>query len=192
MPGWSRTVKPIADMTLANAALLPDSNLKANADVVFPNVVGADRNEVAAVAGIAQPGWVVVRDRGNGRKTYETLVAMKNPPVETADDAILPDAGIKITTQPQTVSITANAATSFTVVATSNPTVTLSYQWQVSSNAGVTYTNVSNGGVYANATTATLSLANTVGLAGTLYRVVVANALANASVTSGAANVIFV
>lgn len=175
MSGWSRTVKPSADTTIPSG-----------------NIYGVDADEIKATDGIPHIGWAARRVVGS-RVLWETLVAMKQPPTpDAADDAILPDARITITTQPQTVSITANAATSFSVVATSTPTVTLSYQWQFSSNAGITYANVSNGGVYANATTATLSLANTVGLAGTLYRVVVSNALANASITSAAANVIFV
>ncbi len=46
--------------------------------------------------------------------------------------------------------------TTFTVNA--GVTTTPTYQWQVSTNGGVSYTTVSNGGIYSGATTATLTL----------------------------------
>ena len=60
-----------------------------------------------------------------------------------------------------------------------------SYQWQVSTNAGNTYTNVSNGGVYSGATSATLTItAPPVTMSGYLYRCVVTGAAPCAPVTS--------
>ena len=46
--------------------------------------------------------------------------------------------------------------TSFTSSATGNPTPT--QQWQVSTNGGDTFVNITNGGVYSGATTGTLSI----------------------------------
>jgi gliding motility-associated-like protein len=62
---------------------------------------------------------------------------------------------ITITTQPIDVTICELQNTSFTVV-TSTPTT--SYQWQVSTDNGVTWTNVTNNVTYSGATTITLSL----------------------------------
>ncbi len=42
--------------------------------------------------GVAHAGWVVRKDRGNGRVQYETLVAMKTISGDGDDDTILPDA----------------------------------------------------------------------------------------------------
>lgn len=51
------------------------------------------------------------------------------------------------------------------------------YQWQVSTNAGGTYTNITNGGVYSGATTTALTItAPPVSMSGYFYRVVVSGA----------------
>lgn len=78
---------------------------------------------------------------------------------------------ISIGTQPAPSTVTAPAAASFTVAATTNDGGTLSYQWQLSTNGGTTYTNISNGGVYSGATTVTLDLSDSTGLNGNRYRV---------------------
>lgn len=59
---------------------------------VAAQVLGADRAEVAARAGLCAPGWVYTRLIGT-RRVFEVLVAMKNPPTDAvdsdADDSIL-------------------------------------------------------------------------------------------------------
>ncbi|MFN8246895.1 MAG: hypothetical protein U0T56_11000 [Ferruginibacter sp.] len=57
----------------------------------------------------------------------------------------------------QDVSICANGNASFTVTAGGNP---IEYQWQVSTDGGTTYANITNGGVYNGANAATLDLTN--------------------------------
>ena len=81
-----------------------------------------------------------------------------------------------ITTQPVSKTICTDKVATFTVVAAgSGP---FSYQWQVSTNSGNTWTNISNGGVYSGATTATLTItAPPVSMNGYLYRAVVQGAL---------------
>jgi Secretion system C-terminal sorting domain len=59
------------------------------------------------------------------------------------------------------------------------------YQWQVSTNGGGTWNNISNGGVYSGATTATLTITNPpVTMSGNLYRVIVGGAPPCGNVTS--------
>lgn len=94
---------------------------------------------------------------------------------------------ITIGTQPSAASVTAPAGATFTVAATTNDGGTLSYQWQLSTDGGSTYTNVANGGVYSGATTATLTISNSTGLGGRLYRVVVSSTGGSPSVNSSAA-----
>jgi len=75
-----------------------------------------------------------------------------------------------ITTQPtdQVTAVGANA--SFTLAATV-PSGTLSYKWQVSTDNGTTFTDVTNLAPYSNATTATLSITGaTFALQGYRYR----------------------
>jgi subtilisin-like proprotein convertase family protein len=57
--------------------------------------------------------------------------------------------------QPSNRSVCVGGTTSFTVTAPGGP---FSYQWQETRNNGLTWSNVSNGGVYSGATTNTLTL----------------------------------
>ncbi len=75
----------------------------------------------------------------------------------------------EITAQPVGPVICEGNNTSFTVNA--GVTTGATYQWQVSANGGTSYTNVSNGGIYAGAASATLSLTGaSLGNNGYLYR----------------------
>lgn len=142
-------------------------------------VYGADTNETTAKQGkIPHAGWVRrVAGSGNrsGRTSYEVLVAMSSISGDQADDTQFQDLTILIGTQPSSASVTAPAASSFAVVATTTPTGgTLSYQWQVDTGGG--FGNVSNGatgggGNYTGATTATLAIDDSTGLNGYIYRV---------------------
>jgi|GEM_PF-6173328 len=87
-----------------------------------------------------------------------------------------------ITTSPSALSTSAGGNASFTVVA-ANAT---GYQWQENSGSG--YTNISNGGVYSGATTATLTITGaTTGMNGYLYRVVATGSV-SPTATSNAAS----
>ncbi|RYD54443.1 MAG: hypothetical protein EOP56_19200, partial [Sphingobacteriales bacterium] len=76
-----------------------------------------------------------------------------------------------ITTQPSARTICENSNTTFIVAATGGG---LSYQWQ--ENTGSGFSNISNGGTYSGATTATLSITGaTAGMTSYQYRCVVTN-----------------
>lgn len=83
------------------------------------------------------------------------------------------------TTQPSNVTVTAPAATSFTAAATGNPTPTL--HWQISTDSGSTWNDLSNSSPYSGVTTGTLSVSPSTGLNGNQYRCVASN-------VAGAAN----
>jgi hypothetical protein len=142
-------------------------------------VFGMDTTEmeVEKASGAATPahaGWVrrtVGTDGRAGRVFYETLVAGGSITGDL-EDVVLQDLLITIGTQPVNRSVTAPAATTFVVAATTTPAGgTIGYQWQISSDAGATWGNVSNSGVYSTATTATLNISDTTGLNGKKYRV---------------------
>jgi len=88
-----------------------------------------------------------------------------------------------VTAQPTASTICTGSNTSFTSAATGTG---ISYQWQVSTaGAGGPWTNVTNGGVYGGATTATLALTGaTVAMSTYQYRVIVNGTCAPAA-TSG-------
>jgi hypothetical protein len=74
------------------------------------------------------------------------------------------------TTNPLSSSVAFGASTSFTVVVLSELSVT--YQWQLSTNAGATWGNLTNTGVYSTVTTATLNISSVSGLHSNQYRCV--------------------
>jgi hypothetical protein len=76
-------------------------------------------------------------------------------------------AGPSITAQPSNQTICAGGNTSFSIT---SATAT-SFQWQLSTDGGANYNNVSNGGVYSGATTATLNITGaTAGMNNYRYR----------------------
>ena len=84
--------------------------------------------------------------------------------------------------QPVNVTVNSGGSTSFTVNATGS---LLTYQWQVNSGSG--FGDISNGGVYGGATTATLAISGvTAAMNGSSYRVVVSGSGTPAA-TSGSA-----
>lgn len=95
-------------------------------------VFGVDNNETVSRKDVTHAGWVL-RTTGSGGRSgrvfQETLVAMGSVTGDGADDTPYPDAVITIVTQPQNASNTVGNTATFSVVATSVPTVALSYQW---------------------------------------------------------------
>lgn len=84
-----------------------------------------------------------------------------------------------ITSNPANSTISAGSNTSFTVAASNNPT---SYLWQVSTDGGINWSTVSNGGIYSNATTATLNLTSATGtMNGYRYRASATNSCGTSS-----------
>ena len=169
----------------------PSGLIKANSVGGFTSetVFGVDENEMAANPdiGAGHAGWVHVRTNGS-RKISETLVALsKNGITGDAEDTEFEDFLIEITTQPASRSDAAGTAVTFAVVSTITGTGgTQTFQWALSTDSGSTFTNISNGGVYSGATTATLAISDNTGLDTNQYRVTISATGADA-VTSTAA-----
>jgi hypothetical protein len=94
---------------------------------------------------------------------YRVVVSGTCAPAATSTAAaltVIDAVAIAPSGQPKdsTVCETGNAA--FTINATSSQII--NYQWQVSTNAGSSWNNITNGGVYAGATTPTLSLSGVI------------------------------
>jgi hypothetical protein len=71
--------------------------------------------------------------------------------------------------------ICSNGNTTFSVTTSGTPTI--SYQWQLSTNGGSVWNDISTGGVYTNVTAATLNITNaTVGMNSYKYRCTASNA----------------
>jgi hypothetical protein len=103
---------------------------------------------------------------------YKVIVSGCAPSPVTSSAAILTvvNAAI-ITNQPTSAAVCENANTSFTVTGSGTG---LTYQWQVSTDGGVNWNNVSNGGVYSGATSTTLTITGALtSMNGYRYRAVV-------------------
>jgi gliding motility-associated-like protein len=73
--------------------------------------------------------------------------------------------------QPSDTTWCANQNITFSV---GNPITTVTYQWQVSTNGGATFSNVTNSAIYSGSTTPTLNLTNSPSsVIGNLYQVVI-------------------
>jgi len=108
----------------------------------------------------------------NGTVSMVASVAACTSPSRTV--VVTVNTPITITAQPVNAVVCTDKTTTFTVAAAGT---TPSYQWQVSTDAGTTFTNISNGGAYSGATTATLTLtAPPVSYNGYIYRCMVSGA----------------
>jgi hypothetical protein len=83
-----------------------------------------------------------------------------------------------ITLQPANANIANGAATAFTVAATAEFSFD-PYLWQKSTDNGGNWSNITNAGVYTNATSNHLNISNVTGLSATWYRVTVSAASGN-------------
>jgi hypothetical protein len=95
---------------------------------------------------------------------------------------------VAVSANPTGTTVCENSNASFSITAAgSSP----AYQWQVSTNGGVTFTNITNGGIYSGATTATLNLVGVgFSLNNAQYRCIVNGTAPCGSVNSGAATLL--
>lgn len=155
------------------------------------NVYGVSNVEIAAnstVSGVQHAGWVrrMVSD-GPGavgtRIRYETLVATRRINGDALDDSQFMDFFAAITTQPSATSANlvanANLQPTFTVVNDVRPADgNVAYFWQVSTDSGANWANISNATAYgtftdagSGKTTTTLTVKQPIGKDGYEYRV---------------------
>ena len=175
--GYTLTQKPVYTLEDSNYA-----GIQTTSTGLTNAVYGVDEYEAAANAAtgskykVAHAGWVGIHtyidQHGTLRVKSEVLVAMSgissNVPAtygatgDALDDAVFPDRYITITTQPVSLSgVSTTAAQSFSVVASATPTAPLTFQWQYASYVGAGFTNLANGGIYSNVTTATVGIGTT-------------------------------
>lgn len=158
-------------------------------------VYGVDANEAEETPAVTHAGWVR-RTTGSGGRSgrvfYETLVASGSITGDQADDTLFPDTTITISAQPvNRTGLSDPATTTFSVTATATQGVTPTYQWQEDTGGG--FSNITNGGVYSDATTATLTLTgiDKATYDGYAYRCVVSATGAAADVNSSSATLTF-
>jgi hypothetical protein len=112
---------------------------------------------------------------GMNNYQYRCVVTGACPSPATSNPAVLTvGTALVINSQPGNQTLCAGGNTSFSVTIIG---VVISYQWQESTNGGGNWNNITNGGVYSNATTATLNLTGVLATMNTYqYRCVVTGA----------------
>lgn len=120
---------------------------------------------------------------------YRVRVINDNPATfsgnDNGTDIVINDA-VAIGTNPSTVTVTAPAGANFSVANITGAVI--GYQWQVSTDGGFNWSNIS-GGVYTGETTAALAISNSTGLNGNQYRCVITGSCSTAN-SSGATLVV--
>lgn len=116
---------------------------------------------------------------------YRCVVSGACTPAATSGAAILTVlTAVSITSNPANQTICEATNTSFTVAATGSG---LTYQWQVSTDGGATYNNLSASAIYSGVTSPTLVLTNVPpSLNNNRYRCVVSNASCTPGISTGA------
>jgi len=162
-------------------------------------IVFVDETEAALAQnksrGINAPGWwsyfTYSDSSGATRHKAEHLITLANADLNSnetqADDTIAGDAAssIAIDTQPANASVAATNTQAFTVATTVTGAGSATFQWQVSTNGGVDFADVTDG---ANGTTATYTTAATAaGDNGNQYRVKLGTTAGAVEVVSSAA-----
>lgn len=153
--------------------------------IVFVDETEAQLNE-NRTRGIDGPGWwsyfSYTDASGQTRHKAEKLVALANPDTNAnetqADDAIAADvaSAVTITAQPADATTVSGAATFAVTTSTTGTPGTLVYQWQRLAPGSTRWVNIgatTDGSIYTDYTTATLSVAGVTddSLDGTAYRV---------------------
>jgi hypothetical protein len=114
----------------------------------FTNIPGA----TSATYTIAS---TAIGDNGN---QYRCVLTNSCGTVNTTAATLTVNSSVTVTASPSNSTICEGTGTSFTAAAGGSG---LGYQWEVSTNGGSTWSNVTNSAIYSGATTPTLTLTNT-------------------------------
>ena len=149
--------------------------LSTNGGAAFSNISGAVSSSYTLSG--------VTADMNNNQ--YRVMVSGTCTPPAASNAAILTVISpVTVTAQPENTEVCSASNTSFTVAG--NSAETINYQWQLSTDAGANYNNISNTDVYSGATTAELTITGaTTGLNNAQYRVLLSNATCTVPTVSG-------
>ncbi|OFV92099.1 MAG: hypothetical protein A3H95_05125 [Acidobacteria bacterium RIFCSPLOWO2_02_FULL_64_15] len=118
---------------------------------------------------------------------YRVVVSNSGGAVTSSAAVLSVTVPAAITLDPVSATIAAGGNTTFTVTATGTPAPT--YRWQLSSDGGATFTNLTEQAPYSGVTTPTLTVTNAiVGMSGNQYRCVATNTVAGGTVVNATSN----
>jgi len=186
-PGDGYTASDVATVSFAGgggsnaAAVVVKAPIVYDADwVYFVDNIEAKTIDAKAI-GMTSPGWWLYRTftdaQSNVRHKSELLVHIFADPADSGDrddDDVLPDGHIIITSQPVDTEIEEEEVATFIVAFEPFPDdLDVDIQWQVSTDDGDNWSNLSNSAVYDGVATDTLDITTTdTSLDGNWYRAV--------------------
>ncbi len=139
------------------------------------------------IAGATSSSYTVNSINGTmNNNRYRVVVSGTCTPDATSNGATLNVIQpVAITTDASSTTICETGNVSFTVAG--NSTLPISYQWQVSTDGGANWTNISNNATYSGATTATLNVTNVAAsMNNNRYRALLSNSICTAGTASNA------
>jgi len=128
-----------------------------------------------AIAGATSATLSFATTAGESGNQYEAVFTNSVSSATTTAATLTVNTLPMVTTNPTNVTVTAGGMATFTAAATGSPSPTV--QWQVSTNGGVTFTNITG------ATSTTLSFTTTAVMNGNEYQAVFTNAAGSATTT---------
>jgi hypothetical protein len=135
------------------------------------NLTWTDLTDGAIYMGSTTNTLMLSNVAGLGGKYYRALATTAGcSDLPSAAAQLVVQGPVAISSQPSDLTACSGSTASFTGAATNPGSGTILYQWQISTDGGTTWSNLSNGGVYADVTTTTLNISNTAGLGGMMYR----------------------
>jgi hypothetical protein len=139
-------------------------------------LIVADNGSDLFVSGTYDTRW----DNGVLNPAFSALKASDFEVITLGYRPAAPTSAPAITRQPTNQAVRAGQNAQFTVAASGSPAPT--YQWQLSTNSGSSWTNLSDSTTYSGALAATLTVANvTAALNGHQYRAVATNSVSGAT-----------
>ena len=135
------------------------------------------------ISGATTANYVILALQSANAGSYNVVVTNSAGSVTSNAMVVSVDVAPTITTEPQSQTVASGQTVSFSATASGTPSA--SYQWQVSTNSGGTWTNLTNNSNNSGTSTSTLTVS---GVSGTMngynYRLVATNAAGSAISTN--------
>jgi hypothetical protein len=159
------------------------SNLSSGGQYTITTFTGYPAGEVTDIEATLKITGVTAGMNGNQFRNVASD-SFGSTPSSAMVLTVAPGLPVSITSQPAGQTIRNGPILNFSVVAGGSPPFT--YQWELSTDGGTTWTNLSDGGAYSGTSTATLTINTIPSMVGYEYAVVVSNPYGPSVVSSAA------
>ena len=182
--GPSITTNPISQTVTAGNSVTFTAAASANPTATVQWEVSSNGGSTfSIISGAISTTYTFTSNAGENGDEYEAVFTNAVGSASTTAATLTVDFGPSITTNPNSQTVTAGNSVTFTAAASANPTATV--QWEVSSNGGSTFSNISG------ATSTTYSFTSNAGENGDEYEAVFTNSVGSASTTAATLTVDF-